>query len=75
MRERYKEEIKSISEELEREKMKMGDIQTENRHLQHELDMLKVRNNVDTLDPSWGSFKVRASLLALAYELEHDGSI
>ena len=59
MRERYKEEIKSISEELEREKMKMGDIQTENRHLQHELDMLKVRNNVDTLDPSWGSFKVQ----------------
>ncbi|KAF5097307.1 hypothetical protein D0Z00_002448 [Geotrichum galactomycetum] len=59
MRERYKEEIKSMSEELEREKLRMGDIQTENRHLQHELDMLKVRNNVDTLDPSWGSFKVQ----------------
>ncbi|KAF5092922.1 hypothetical protein D0Z03_002636 [Geotrichum reessii] len=59
MRERYKKEIKSISEELEREKLKMGDIQTENRHLQHELDMLKVRNNVDTLDPSWGSFKAQ----------------
>lgn len=57
MRERYKDEICIISEELEKEKAKNGDLQTETRHLQHELDMLKVRNNFDTLDPSWSSFK------------------
>ena len=59
MRDRYKDEIKSISEELEKEKRKMGSLQTENRHLQHDLDMLKVRNNFDTLDPSWSSFKTQ----------------
>lgn len=57
MRERYKDEIRIISEELEKEKHKNGDLETETRHLQHELDMLKVRNNFDTLDPSWSSFK------------------
>lgn len=57
MRERYKDEMRIISEELEKEKAKMGDLQTENRHLQHELDMLRVRDNFDTLDPSWSTFK------------------
>lgn len=57
MRERYRDEMRNISEELEREKENVGELQTENRHLQHELDMLKVRNNFDTLDPSWSTFK------------------
>lgn len=57
MRERYKDEMGIISEELEKEKVKTGELQTENRHLQHELDMLRVRNNFDTLDPSWSTFK------------------
>lgn len=59
MRERYKGEIQAITEELEREKLKMGDLQTQNRHLQHDLDMQKVRNNFDSLDPSWSSFKAQ----------------
>lgn len=59
MRERYKNEISSISEELTEEKNRVGELQTENRHLQHELEMLKVRSNMDTLDPSWGKFKVQ----------------
>lgn len=57
MRDRYKEEIRTISEELEKEKANFVELQTENRHLHHELDMLKVRNDFDTLDPSWSTFK------------------
>lgn len=57
MRERYKEEIRAISEELEKERQKVGSLQSETRHLQNDLDMLKVRNRTDTLDPSWSSFK------------------
>lgn len=57
MRERYKEEIRDISEELEKEKQKVGSLQSETRHLQNDLDMLKVRNMTDTLDPSWSNFK------------------
>lgn len=57
MRERYKEEIKSLSEELEREKLNTNDIQTAYRHLRHEMEMQKVKNRFDTLDPSWSSFK------------------
>lgn len=59
MRERYKNEIRSISEELETEKGKLNECQTENRHLQHELDMLKVNTNLDALDPSWSTFKTQ----------------
>lgn len=57
MRNRYKTEIKSLSEELEREKLAMGELQTEYRHLQHEMEMQKVKNQFDTLDPSWKTFK------------------
>lgn len=59
MRNRYKEEIKSLSEELEREKLATGELQTEYRHLQHEMEMQKVKNQFDTLDPSWKTFKAQ----------------
>lgn len=59
MRNRYKEEIKSLSEELEKEKLINGEVQTKYRHLQHEVEMHKVKNQFDTLDPSWTTFKTQ----------------
>lgn len=55
VRDRYKTEMNNISEELEREKTKTIELQSINRHLQHELDVQKI----DSLDPSWNNFKIQ----------------
>lgn len=59
VRNRYKEEIKSLSEDLEHEKLSKSELQTAHRHLTHELEMLKVKSKFEGLDPSWNTFKTQ----------------